>query len=103
MRPVSSGRARPLANIHSAHKQWESLSEYGELITPQAKNREEFIKECKGGKLDGVVAAYRTFGSISITGFFDEELCNALPKSWKWLGHCGKWELHKGSIELLDP
>lgn len=36
-----------------------------------------------------MVAAYRTFKSISITGRFDDELCKALPKSWKFLSHCG--------------
>ena len=72
----------------SAHKQWNSLSDLGELVEPQATNREDFIKECKDGKLDGVVAAYRTFNSVSITGMIDEELVNALPKSMKYLAHC---------------
>ena len=36
-----------------------------------------------------MVAAYRTFGSTSITGFFDEELCSVLPKSWLYLCSCG--------------
>ena len=75
--------------IFSAHEQWGSLSEVGELIEPQATNRQDFIKDCKDGKLDGVVAAYRTFGSYSITGLFDDELCSALPSSWKYLCSCG--------------
>lgn len=73
----------------SAQKEYQQLSELGELITPKATNREEFIRECQDGKLDGVVVAYRTFHSISVTGRFDEELCNVLPKSWKFLCHCG--------------
>jgi glyoxylate reductase len=79
--------------VSSAHKQWQSLSEVGDLIEPKAKSREEFIKECQDGGLDGVVAAYRTFISVSITGFFDEELCNVLPKSWKYLGSCGESQI----------
>ncbi|KAI1616817.1 D-3-phosphoglycerate dehydrogenase, variant [Exophiala viscosa] len=78
-----------LGDIDHAHKQWESLSSLGELIKPQSTNRADFIKECREGKLDGVVAAYRTFNSISITGRIDAELCNALPKSWKYMAHCG--------------
>ncbi|KIV79992.1 hypothetical protein PV11_07527 [Exophiala sideris] len=78
-----------LGDIDHAHKQWESLSSLGELIRPQSTNRADFIKECREGKLDGVVAAYRTFPSISITGRIDAEICDALPKSWKYLAHCG--------------
>ena len=73
----------------SAHKQWQSLAELGELVDTKATNREEFIKECEDGTLDDVVAAYRTFMSVSVTGIFDEELCSVLPRSWKYLGHCG--------------
>jgi D-3-phosphoglycerate dehydrogenase len=60
-----------------------------DLVTTQASNRAEFIQECKDGKLDGVVVAYRTFGSFEITGQFDEELVSALPKSMLFLAHCG--------------
>jgi glyoxylate reductase len=69
------------------------LSDVGELIKPQSTNRKDFIEECKSGKLDGVVVAYRTFGSISITGLIDEELVNALPKSWRYLAHNGQFLL----------
>lgn len=79
-----------IADRNSAHTAWDSLSEYGELIKPQSSNRADFIKECKDGKLDGVVAAFRTFNSVSITGRFDSELCENLPKSWKFLAHNGK-------------
>jgi len=96
----ASGRYRPVG-LHSlcckvswlirtsAHEQWEALSNLGELITSQATNRDEFIKECQNGRLDGVVAAYRTFQSISITGRFDKGLVTNLPKSWRYLAHCG--------------
>lgn len=76
--------------VVSAHQQWNALSQIGDLIKPQSTNRKDFIQECKSGKLDGVVAAYRTFASISITGFIDEELVNALPDSWRYLAHNGK-------------
>lgn len=74
----------------SAHDAWDQLAKDAEVVTPKAKNRAEFIEECKSGKFDGVVAAYRTFGSVSITGMFDKELVEVLPKSWKFLSHNGK-------------
>ncbi|GAB1192206.1 D-isomer specific 2-hydroxyacid dehydrogenase [Aspergillus pseudonomiae] len=78
-----------LGAIIHAHTTWQSLSDIAELVKPTATNRAEFIQECKDGKLDGVVAAYRTFDSVSITGLVDEELVNALPSSLKYLAHCG--------------
>lgn len=63
-------------------------------MTPAATNRAEFLEECRSGKLDGVVAAYRTFDSVTITGFIDEELVNALPSSFTYLAHCGKHTFH---------
>lgn len=61
-----------------------------ELIEPESTNRADFIKECKDGKFDGVVAAYRTFASVSVTGLWDEELVAALPSSFKSVSHNGK-------------
>ncbi|BAE58138.1 glyoxylate/hydroxypyruvate reductase [Aspergillus flavus] len=78
-----------LGKIIHAHTTWQSLSDIAELVEPTATNRAEFIQECKDGKLDGVVAAYRTFDSVSITGLVDEEVVNALPSSLKYLAHCG--------------
>lgn len=63
-------------------------------MTPAATNRAEFLEECRSGKLDGVVAAYRTFDSVTITGLIDEELVNALPSSCTFLAHCGKLASH---------
>lgn len=74
---------------NSAQKTWDALSDVGELVKTRASNRTEFLQECREGKYDGVVAIYRTFHSISITGLIDEELVNALPKSLKYMAHCG--------------
>ncbi|KAL4913689.1 D-isomer specific 2-hydroxyacid dehydrogenase [Aspergillus aurantiobrunneus] len=78
-----------LGNIVHAHSTWNSLSSIAELITPAATNRADFIAECKSGKFDGAVVAYRTFDSVSITGIFDDELVNVLPASLTFLAHCG--------------
>lgn len=82
-------KALLLGEIDHAKATWEGLSDIAELVRPTAKNRAEFIEECKAGKLDGVVAAYRTFGSVAITGLVDEELVKALPESLKFLAHNG--------------
>jgi glyoxylate reductase len=85
--------ARPkillLGEIDHAKDDWASLATHGDLVKPKSTNRADFIQECKSGALDGVVAAYRTFPSAKITGRFDVELCNALPRSWRFLAHCG--------------
>lgn len=60
------------------------------MIEPKARSRAEFLEECKAGKLDDVVAAYRTFSSVDITGLIDEELVAALPKNLKFLCHNGR-------------
>ncbi|KAL1999339.1 hypothetical protein VTN02DRAFT_4669 [Thermoascus thermophilus] len=77
-----------LGRIDHAHASWASLGEIADLVTPAATNRAEFIQECRDGKLDGVVAAYRTFDSVEITGLVDEELVGALPRSLRYLAHC---------------
>jgi glyoxylate reductase len=76
--------------IFSAHKEWASISEIADTIEPKARSREEFIEECKSGAFDKVVAAYRTFQSVAITGLVDEELVSILPKSLKFIAHNGK-------------
>jgi glyoxylate reductase len=73
----------------SANEEFEALSSIAELLIPKSKNRVEFIEECESGAFDGVVAAYRTFDSVSITGRFDEELMPHLPKSLKFIASNG--------------
>nr|POE47796.1 putative 2-hydroxyacid dehydrogenase unk4.10 [Quercus suber] len=78
-----------LGAIDHAHETWDELSSIAELIKPESTGRAAFIEEAKSGKLDGVVAAYRTFPSVSITGLWDEELINALPRSLEFCAHNG--------------
>lgn len=77
-------------SFSSAHKEWSDLASIADVLTPKSTNRADFIKEAQGGAFDGVIAAYRTFGSVSITGRIDEELVSSLPKSLKYLSHNGK-------------
>ncbi|KAK3716353.1 glyoxylate reductase [Vermiconidia calcicola] len=70
-------------------KTWEGLSDIAELVEPQSTNRDDFIQECTTYRLNGVVAVYRTAASVSVTGLWDEELVNALPKSLKFCSSVG--------------
>ncbi|MCJ1364073.1 hypothetical protein MMC16_003182 [Acarospora aff. strigata] len=73
----------------AAREEWQTLSSIGELLETEATDRDEFIKECESGKFEGVVAAYRTFPSVSITGRVDEDLVKHLPGSLKFICHNG--------------
>src|ERR1700730_13807281 len=72
---------------YSAKKEFDALSEIADLVVPNSTSRKEFIEECKSGAFDGVIAAYRTFDSVTITGRIDSELVENLPKSLKFIAH----------------
>ncbi|KAF2842297.1 hypothetical protein M501DRAFT_988535 [Patellaria atrata CBS 101060] len=78
-----------LGDIDHAHDAWNSLGELAELVEPKSRSRDEFLEECKSGAFDGVSIIYRTFGSVSISGLFDEELLKELPESVKFVCHNG--------------
>jgi hypothetical protein len=78
---------------NSAHKQWDALGDFAELVEPEAKNREDFIEDALSGEFDGAVVAYRTFASVDITGRFDKELISVLPASLKFICHNGRRSL----------
>ncbi|KAI5855706.1 glyoxylate reductase [Tricharina praecox] len=78
-----------LGNITHAKKEWEALSSIATLITPTSTDRTDFLAECSSGAFTEVIAAYRTFASVSITGLIDTELVAALPTSLKYLCHNG--------------
>ncbi|KAG6010808.1 hypothetical protein E4U21_004196 [Claviceps maximensis] len=78
-----------LGEIEHAHDAWSNIAQIANVLTPKAKNREEFIAECQSGAFDGVAVAYRTFASFDVTGRIDDELLDALPSSLKFLCHNG--------------
>lgn len=62
------------------------------------------MEECKSGKLDGIVAIYRTFASAQMTGLVDEELVQALPKSVKFICHNGQFlEKRQHCVAVRHP
>ncbi|GAW20906.1 hypothetical protein ANO14919_104190 [Xylariales sp. No.14919] len=87
---MTKPKALLLGRIDHAQASWQALAELAELVTPEAKNRQEFIEECRSGRLDGVLAICdRAPSSLAVTGRFDEELIRALPQSVEFLCHNG--------------
>lgn len=84
-----------LGTVHFAQKEYQALSDVAELVELTSKNREEFIQDLHG-KYSNVVAVYRTFPSVAITGRFDEELSKHIPKSFKFI--CG----HGAGYDQID-
>ncbi|KAK9339647.1 D-isomer specific 2-hydroxyacid dehydrogenase [Lipomyces starkeyi] len=77
-----------LGEIRHAKAEWEALSDVATLSVCDSANREEFIKDLKG-KYSDVVAVYRTFTSVAITGRFDAELLKEFPSTFKYICHNG--------------
>lgn len=88
---ISRGESIEADSTHllSAHEAWKSLGEIAELVETSAKNRSEFIEQCKAGKYDGIHGVFRTFPSVEITGRWDTELVEVLPKSLLFCAHNG--------------
>lgn len=52
-------------------------------------SREDFLSKLKAGEYDDVVAIYRSNESTSVTGPFNKDLVQSLPKSLKYITHNG--------------
>ena len=74
---------------HSA-KEWQDVAQVAsKLHSYPDGNREDFIAKCKSGEFDGVYALYRSNDSNPLTGDFNAELLEVLPKSLKYVCHNG--------------
>ena len=69
----------------SAQAEWDALNDVADPIVVKSTNRADFFTEAKSGAFEGVVAAYRSFTSISITGMIDAELLALMPSTFKFL------------------
>ncbi|KAJ5380227.1 2-hydroxyacid dehydrogenase [Penicillium cataractarum] len=78
-----------LGKVDFAHDAWDALNQISEVIKPDSTSRDDFLKECRSGKFEGTVAAYRTFHSFGITGQIDQELVDVLPSSLRYIASCG--------------
>lgn len=77
-----------IGRIDHARKEWESLGSKLKLIEFNKGNREEFINKCSS-EFSDVVAIYRSNASNSLSGSFNKELVDQLPKSLKYICHNG--------------
>ncbi|CAG9998542.1 unnamed protein product [Clonostachys byssicola] len=93
MEPSKLKMSRPkvmlLGTLEHAQDAWSSLAPIADSIRPKSTNRADFIKEAKSGAFDGVVALYRDYYSVTVSGRFDAELLDAMPKSFKYICHNG--------------
>lgn len=93
------------AHPSSAHDAWSSLSSAYTVITPTSTSRDSFLTECASGAFSTCTAAYRTFGSLSLTGPLDSTLVAALPASLRVICHHGAGYDHftsHGALPLLS-
>jgi len=104
---MSSTRAALLiGKIVHARNEWEALSQLVKLKVYQnppigrvqepygvkeygTGSREDFLAKLRSGEYDDVVGIYRSNESTSITGPFDKDLVQELPKSLKYITHNG--------------
>lgn len=86
---MPSKAALLIGGITHAKKDWQALSSKLTLKEYATGTREEFLRNCKDGQYDDVVALYRSNQSTEVTGRFDKELVSALPKSLKYICHNG--------------
>jgi glyoxylate reductase len=76
-----------LGPVFQAHSAWDTFAQQAEILVPKSTVRDEFIKECKAGSFDGVVAVYR--GPKTVAGKFDAEMVEAFPKSLRFVCYAG--------------
>ncbi|KAG9389003.1 Glyoxylate reductase [Pyrenophora tritici-repentis] len=87
---MSQRAALLIGTLSHAQKEWEQVSQIAsKLHTYPDGNRDDFISKCKSGEFDGVYALYRSNDSNPITGDFNAELLEGLPKSLKYICHNG--------------
>ncbi|KUI63485.1 hypothetical protein VM1G_10354 [Cytospora mali] len=86
---MSRPKVLQLGSVEHAHDTWASIQAAADIIIPKSTDRASFLAEAASGSFDGCLVAYRTFGSVSITGRIDAELLSSLPDSLRYICHNG--------------
>ncbi|KAL5120840.1 hypothetical protein ACEQ8H_001321 [Pleosporales sp. CAS-2024a] len=87
---MSQRAALLIGKLSHTQQQWKECSQVAsKLYEYPDGNREDFISKCKSGEFENVYALYRSNESNPITGDFNEELVEVLPKSLKFICHNG--------------
>ncbi|CAO2653843.1 Nn.00g105760.m01.CDS01 [Neocucurbitaria sp. VM-36] len=87
---MSQRAALLIGKLTHTQKEWQECAQVASKLHEYLDgNREEFISKCKSGEFDGVYALYRSNDSNPLTGDFNAELLDVLPKSLKYVCHNG--------------
>ncbi|PSN72139.1 D-isomer-specific 2-hydroxyacid dehydrogenase-like protein [Corynespora cassiicola Philippines] len=87
---MSDRAALLIGPLPHSQKEWKDVGQIAsKLYEYPDGSREDFLSKCKSGAFDGVYAMFRSNDSNKITGNFNEELLDALPKSLKYICHNG--------------
>jgi len=88
---MSQRAALLIGTITHARKEWEQVEQVASKLYeyPEGGSRDDFLSTCKSGAFDGIFALYRSNDSNKVTGNFNDELLDALPKSLKFICHNG--------------
>ncbi|KAG5300564.1 hydroxyacid dehydrogenase, mycelia-enriched transcript [Histoplasma ohiense] len=78
-----------IGNIDHCKDEWKALASLASLREYCQGTRAEFLADCQSGKYNDVVAIYRSNESVKVTGPFDAELLNALPRTLRFICHNG--------------
>jgi glyoxylate reductase len=87
---MSQRAALLIGKITHARKEWQEIEKVASKLYEYPEgSRDEFLSKCRSGAFDGVFAVYRSNDSNAVTGNFNDELLDALPKSLKFICHNG--------------
>ncbi|KAH3942235.1 hypothetical protein HBI56_194470 [Parastagonospora nodorum] len=87
---MSQRAALLIGKLSHTQQQWQECAKVAsKLYEYPDGTREDFISKCKSGEFENVFALYRSNDSNPITGDFNEEMVEALPKSLKFICHNG--------------
>ncbi|KAK5719474.1 hypothetical protein LTR15_007998 [Elasticomyces elasticus] len=78
-----------IGKITHARKEWEALGSIARLKEYGSGSRQDFLSKLRSGEYDDVVGIYRSNDSTRVTGPFDKELVQALPKALRYITHNG--------------
>ena len=87
---MSDRAALLIGGLAHTRKEWEQISQLASKLHEYPEgDRADFMRRCKDGEFDGVFALYRSNDSNPLTGDFNDELLEVLPKSLKFVCHNG--------------
>ncbi|KAF2134797.1 glyoxylate reductase [Dothidotthia symphoricarpi CBS 119687] len=87
---MSQRAALLIGDLNHARKEWQECAQVASKLLEYPKGgREDFLSKCRSGEFDGVFVLYRSNDSNPVTGDFNEELLDVLPKSLKYICHNG--------------